>query len=203
MNIKNTFHACHTLFVIPSAQVLFLVIELRSYTWLKEKNIYDRVQDYYRGERISNALLFLIGGAGLVWTFLLFFWRQGHLSTGLFISTIPLSFFFIITGLYRFVRSFKRYKRSTSFVGGENFLLKEELPHLEAREVRFKQKRRVDLIGICIGFCTITLAILAGWNHIFLGTSISLLFFSSFLLIFDLFGQYRTSELLHHLHKLN
>jgi len=169
---------------------------------LEEKNIYDRVKDYYRGERISNALLFFIGGAGFVWTLLLFLWRQGHLSTGLFISTIPLSLFFIVTGLFRFIRSFKRYKNSVSSIGGKKFLIQEELPHLEARELRFKQKRKVDFLGICIGFSAVVMAIIADWNHIFLGTSISLLVFSSVLLIFDLFGQFRTSELLHHLHKL-
>lgn len=169
---------------------------------MEEKNIYDRVKDYYRGERISNALLFMIGSAGLVWTLLLFLWRQGHLSTGLFISTVPLSLFFIITGFYRFVRSFRRYKNSVAPVGGKKFLLQEELPHLEARELRFKQKRKVDFFGICVGFVATSIGMLAGWNHIFLGTSISLLIFSSLLLVFDLFGQFRTSELLHHLHKI-
>jgi len=169
---------------------------------IPEKNIYDRVKDYYRGERISNALLFFIGSGGLIWTLLLFLWRQGHLSTGLFISTVPLSTFFIITGIYRFIRSFGRYQSSVSAIGGRKFLIQEELPHLEAREQRFQRKRKVDLLGICIGFFVACVSVLGGFNHILLGTSISLLVFSSLLLVFDLFGQFRTNELLHHLQKL-
>jgi len=170
---------------------------------LKEKNIYDRVKDYYRGERISNALLFFIGGGALTWTLLLYLWRQGQLSTGLFYSALPLSTFFIVTGFYRFVRSFKRYHNAQDTVSGRHYLINEELPHLKDRKARFKQKRKVDSIGLLVGFILCTLAILGNWNHILLGTSISLTIFSSLLLIFDLFGQFRTLELIHHLSKLS
>lgn len=169
---------------------------------MKEKNIYDRVKDYYRGERISNALLFVLGGTGFTWALLLYLWRQGQFSTGLFISTVPLSAFFIITGCFRFIRSFRRYKNSVESVGGKKFLLVEELPHLLAREERFKRKRKVDMIGVLLGFLITSLCVAAGLNHILLGTAISLMVFSSVLLIFDLFGQFRTTELLHHLKKL-
>ncbi len=169
---------------------------------LIEKNIYDRVKDYYRGERISNALLFMIGGGGLTWTFLLYLWRQGQLSTGIFYSAMPLCLFFIITGFYRFYRSFKRYQHSQDSISGYTFLVDEELPHLESRQERFLQKRKVNSIGLFIGFVLISLSILGSWNHIILGTSISLTIFSSLLLVFDLFGQFRTVELIHHLSKL-
>lgn len=170
---------------------------------LIEKNIYDRVKDYYRGERISNALLFLIGGGGFTWTLLLYLWRQGQLSTGIFYSALPLSVFFIITGVYRFIRSFKRYQHTQDTIGGHNFLINEELPHLQDRKERFVQKRKVDSIGLLLGFVLCTFAVIGSWNHILLGTAISLTVFSTLLLIFDLFGQFRTLELIHHLSKLS
>ena len=167
-------------------------------TALNEKSITDRVRDYYRGERISNALLVLIGGAGLTWTFLLYLWRQGQFSTGLFYSTVPLASFLVITGIYRFVRSLKRYKLAQDEFSGEEFLKQDELPHLEGRLSRFLNKRKVDLAGILLGFLLVTFSILGSWNHIILGTSISLLSTSAVLLVFDLFGQFRTSRILHH-----
>jgi|GEM_PF-3434767 len=184
--------------------VLFLYLYPRQMEniHLPTKSINDRVRDYYRGERVSNALLFFIGGGALTWTLLLFLWRQGQLSTGLFYSTVPLSLFFIITGAYRFVRSFKRYNNAQDNISGFTFLVDEELPHLQARHGRFLQKRKVDLVGLSIGFLLIALAVLGGWNHLILGTSISLTAFSGLLLVFDLFGQFRTTELIHHLRKL-
>lgn len=170
---------------------------------LIEKNIYDRVKDYYRGERISNALLFFIGGGAFTWTLLLYLWRQGQLSTGIFYSAVPLSLFFVVTGIYRFMRSFKRYQNSQDTIGGHNFLINEELPHLQNRKDRFVQKRKVDSIGLLIGFLLCTLSLIGSWNHILLGTAISLTVFSTLLLVFDLFGQFRTLELIHHLSKLS
>lgn len=166
-----------------------------------EKSIFDRVRDYYRGERISNALLFFLGGAAITWTLLLFLWRQGQLSTGLFYSALPLSIFFISTGAYRFLRSLKRYRKTQDEISGEVYLEENEYPHLIGRNLRFEQKRKVDLVGVLMGFTLIILCILGGWNHLMLGTSISLTIFSCILLVFDLFGQFRTRELIHHLKK--
>ena len=169
---------------------------------ISEKSIFDRVQDYYRGERISNALVFIIGGTGITWTFLLYIWRQGQLSTGLFYSTIPLGIFFIVTGAYRFIRSLRRYKSAHDEISGRVYLIKKEKEHLEGRLIRFKNKRKVDLTGILIGFIVMSLAVFGSWNHLILGTSISLVVFSSLLLAFDLFGQFRTQEFIHHILKL-
>ncbi len=169
---------------------------------IKEKSIFDRVRDYYRGERISNALIVLIGGGGIVWTLLLYLWRQGQLSTGLFYSTFPLGIFCIVTGFYRFMRSLRRYKNAQDEFSGIAFLIKEETPHLEGRLERFMNKRKVDMIGIFTGFTLLALSILGSWNHLILGTAVSLTIFSSILLAFDLFGQFRTSEFIHHVKKL-
>ena len=168
-----------------------------------EKTIFDRVRDYYRGERISNALLFVLGSGAILWTLLLYLWRQGQLSTGLFYSAFPLSIFFIITGLYRFIRSLKRYKLTQAPLTGKVFLVENELPHLEGRSERFHKKRKVDTIGFIIGFATMILSVFFGWNHLLLGTSISLTIFSSILLIFDLFGQFRTDELINHVKRIS
>ena len=79
--------------------------------------------------------------------------------------------FFIITGSYRFYRSLKRYRRAQDNISGRNFLIEDELPHLMGRNVRFIQKRKVDTIGIFTGMTIVTLAVLAGWNHLILGYS--------------------------------
>lgn len=168
---------------------------------LPDKNLKDRIRDYYRGERVSNALLFLIGGTGLTWTLLLYLWRQGQLSSGIFFSAVPLALFFILTGAYRFIRSLRRYNYAQDSISGEAYLIQEELPHLESRKIRFMEKRKVSLVGFLIGFSMVLLAILFKWNHIFLGTAISLSIFSSLLLVFDLFSQFRTEEFHHHLNK--
>ena len=163
--------------------------------------VFDRVRDYYRGERVSNALLFFIGSCASIWTLLFYLWRQGQLSTGIFYSAFPLSMFFIVTGGYRFYRSVKRYHKVQDKISGDNFLINDELPHLEARERRFFHKRKVNLSGLLVGFFLIATSMIGHWNHLILGTSISLTVFSSLLLVFDLFGQFRTSELIHHLTK--
>jgi len=168
---------------------------------LPNKSLFDRVTDYYRGERISNAMLFIIGSGGIIWTTLLYLWRQGLLSTGLVVSTIPLGSFLIITGGYRFFRSIKRYREAHDELVGEKFLFNKELPHLEDRQHRFLGKRKMNLTGFMIGMSMTTLAMIFGWNHIFLGTAISVTLFSTVLLVFDLFGQFRTEEFLHHLRK--
>jgi len=168
---------------------------------LPEKKLQDRVKDYYRGERVSNALLFFIGGTGLTWTLLLYLWRHGQLSSGIFYSAVPLASFLIITGGYRFIRSLGRYKNAQDIISGSAFLLNEELPHLEGRKNRFVEKRKVNTVGFILGFVMIGLGIMLQWNHIILGTAISLMIFSSLLLVFDLFGQFRTEEFLHHLNK--
>lgn len=169
---------------------------------LKDKTIFDRVRDYYRGERISNAILILLGLGAIIWTLALYLWRQGQFSTGIFYSALPLSIFFIVTGSYRFIRSLKRYKKSQDNISGLDFLIEEEFPHLVDRLERFRKKRKVDIIGFLTGMTIVTLAILAGWNHLILGTAISLTIFSSLLLVFDLFGQFRVEELIHHIQKI-
>ena len=133
---------------------------------------------------------------------MLFLWRQGVLSKGLFVSALPLASFFILTGAYRFYRSLKRYRLAQDEFSGPTFLISEELPHLEGRRQRFTQKRKVDSIGLLIGFTLIGLCIVFEWNHILLGTSVSITVFSSVLLVFDLFGQFRTEEFIHHLNKI-
>ena len=168
---------------------------------LTEKKLQDRVKDYYRGERVSNALLFFLGGAAITCTLLLFLWRHGQLSSGIFYSAVPLASFLIITGGYRFVRSLSRYKNAQDTISGNAFLLNEELPHLEGRQNRFIEKRKVNTVGFLTGFAILGLGIALSWNHIIVGTAISLLIFSSLLLVFDLFGQFRTEEFLHHLQK--
>ena len=169
---------------------------------IKEKNIHDRVQEYYRGERISNALLIFIGGGGITWALLLYLWRDGQLSTGIFYSTLPLGIFFVITGTYRFLRSIRRYRNARDELSGLAYLQKEEVLHLEGRLERFLRKRKVDSLGVLLGFLITALAVLGSWNHILLGTAISLTVYSSLLLVFDLFGQFRTAEFLHHLRKI-
>ncbi|MEL6123874.1 MAG: hypothetical protein AAFR14_09130 [Bacteroidota bacterium] len=166
---------------------------------LPEKSLFDRVTEYYRGERISNAAIFFIGGAGITWTLLLFLWRQGTLSKGLFFSALPLGVFMIVTGGYRFYRSLYRYREAHDELLGETYLEQEELPHLEGRLQRFIGKRKVNITGFMIGISMMTLSMIFGWNHIFLGTAVSVTIFSSVLLVFDLFSQFRTEEFRHHL----
>ncbi len=166
---------------------------------IKEKTVEEYAAAYYRGERISNALIFFIGLGALFWTFFLFLWRQGNLSTGLFISSLPFSIFYISTGAYRFIRSISRFNAIKQ--GTKTDFLIDEIEHLMGRSLRFKRKRRFDVFGILIGFCLIVWAVLTGHNHIFLATAISIVGFSTFLLIFDLFGQFRTEEWLRQLKK--
>lgn len=167
---------------------------------IKERTIEEYAAAYYRGERISNILLFLIGGGALTWTLFLFLWRQGNLSSGLFFSALPFALFFIITGLYRFVRSLNRFNSVKN--QGAQFVLTQEQEHLSGRVERFKRKRKIDQIGVLIGFLLIAVAIFINHNHIFLATALSILGFSATLLVFDLFGQFRTDEWLRQIQKI-
>ncbi|MEE9373161.1 MAG: hypothetical protein V3V00_08920 [Saprospiraceae bacterium] len=163
--------------------------------------LHRKIEAYYRGERISNAILFFIGGGAIIWTFLLFYWRQGHLSTGFFISTLPLGLFFVLTGGYRFYRSFKRFDRSMVAIDKKHYFFKEELPLLEERIERFHRKKGINTLAFIIGiFSSVSIAIFQ-LNHVFLGTSMSITIFSAILLAFDLFGQFRVEEYLHYLKK--
>lgn len=161
------------------------------------KNLNDRVKDYYRGERISNALLCGIGGMLLLWTLILYWFRGGNLSTGLLFSSLPLGVFFIISGSYRFVRSLKRYQLSQN----RKFLFNHELQHLKDRKERFKMKRKIDQVGVVLGIMLVFCAVFFHWNHYIIASSTSIAIFSAILLAFDLLGQFRTDELLHHLNK--
>ena len=168
---------------------------------MESKTLQDRLKDYYRGERVSNAILIVIGATGIVWTLLIFLWRQGNLSSAMFFSAFPLGVFYVITGGYRFVRSLKRYKLGADIISGLDFLINSEKDHLEGRAERFRRKRKIDLFGVLFGFFVVTSAMIMGWNHLILGTAISICIFSAILLAFDLFGQFRTEEFLHHINK--
>ena len=157
---------------------------------MNELTLKERIEVYYRGERISNAILVLIGILAIISTTLLFFWRQGHLSAGFFYSALPLGIFYIVTGSYRFIRSLRRYQLSIDEIGAEKFLIYKEMPHLEERIQRFLKKRNVDTIGFLLGFFICIALVFWHANHIFLGTSVSITIFSAFLLVFDLFGQF-------------
>ena len=168
---------------------------------MTELSLRERTEIYYRGERVSNAILIFLGIAAIFSTALLFYWRQGHLSSGFFYSALPLGLFYIVTGTYRFIRSLKRYKMSIDDEHSESFLEKEEMPHLEGRIERFMKKRNVDTIGFLLGFAVCIGIVVFQVNHVFLGTGVSITLFSAFLLVFDLFGQFRAEEYSHHLKK--
>ncbi len=164
------------------------------YDLSEKQSLNDKIGAYYRGERISNAALVAIGIIAIFSTAFLFFWRQGHLSAGFFYSTLPLGLFYIVTGGYRFIRSLKRYRLSTNKSQAEEFLIQKEMPHLEGRIQRYFRKRNVDTIGFILSFFICILIVVCRVNHIFLGTSVSITIFSALLLVFDLFGQFRTEE---------
>jgi hypothetical protein len=159
---------------------------------IKEKTIEEYAALYYRGERISNALLTILGIAGGVWTLLLYLWRQGNLSSGLFYSALPFVLFYTITGGYRFFRSINRFNNIKNL--GLSYITTEEYDHLTGRVERFRRKRKIDMACVLLGFSLIVIALLFNRNHIFLATALSILGFSSTLLMFDLFGQFRTDE---------
>lgn len=110
--------------------------------------------------------------------------------------------FFVITAMYRFNRTFERYALIKADEKMHRpYLIKDELPHLKGRLRRFVQKRKVDSFGFLLGFFFIVISSLFHWNHLFLGTSISITVFSSILLTFDLFGQFRTEECIRQIEK--
>ena len=115
-------------------------------------------------------------------------------------STLPLGSFFIISGGYRFIRSFKNFKQAVSSIGQVSFY-REEIKRLESRNERFKRKRNVNSITAIAGFFSCIITILSDMNHILIGTCITITLFSSLLLVFDLFGQFRVEEYLHFLKK--
>ena len=160
-----------------------------------------KIEAYYRGERVSNATLVLIGSIAIVWTFLLFYWRQGHLSSGFFYSAFPLGLFYIFTGSYRFIRSFKRYSLTLREVASRDYFIKDEVPLIQGRTQRFLKKRNVDTIGFIIGFAFCIIIVMSKMNHVFLGTSVSITLFSAILLVFDLFGQFRSEEYVQYLER--
>ncbi len=167
---------------------------------IKEKTIEEYAALYYRGERISNALLTILGLTAGIWTLLLFLWRQGNLSSGLFYSALPFALFYTITGIFRFFRSISRFNRIRD--PDSNYITSDEYDHIEGRVYRFRQKRKVDMIGVLLGFALVVIAVFFNRNHIFLATALSILGFSATLLMFDLFGQFRTDEWYRQIKKL-
>ncbi len=161
----------------------------------------EKAAEYYRGERISNALILFVGLGALTWVVLLYLIRRGMLSSGLLISTVPFAIFCIVSGFYRFRRSIGRFSLIKDEDLGDDYLNREEVLHLLGRSERFKRKRKVDSVGLIFGFVLLVVSVFFGLNHILIGTSISILIFSSLLLVFDLFGQYRTDEFLRQLQK--
>ena len=159
---------------------------------IKEKTIEEYAALYYRGERISNALLTVLGLTAGIWTLLLYLWRQGNLSSGLFYSALPFALFYTVTGGYRFFRSIKRFNNIKDL--GVSYITSDEYEHISGRIERFRRKRKVDMFSIVIGFTLIMIAVLFVDNHIFLATALSITGFSATLLMFDLFGQFRTDE---------
>lgn len=159
------------------------------------------IKKYYRTERISSFALACFGACSASCGLAYYLLSGSDFSIGVMLGLCLLGSFQIIMGMIRIFRSIKRYRNSVEATDSDSFLRTVEYPRIQEKEKRYHKMRKLELSGIILGFGLLTFCLLSSNNQHLLGTAAGLTFQSSFMMAYDLFGQFRLQEYLHQLHK--
>ena len=164
--------------------------------------IKDRIQHYYRTERISSVVFSAVGAVSSCIGLLYYLIQQSELSLGLMLGLCIVGSYQIIVGLIRLIRSRDRFKKSIEDVDAQSSYIRDiELPRIIKKEQLIKQMRYIEISFLVVSVTLMSFFLLKPNNHHMMGTLIGLCFHAGFLLSFDLFSQFRIQEYIHQLQK--
>lgn len=164
--------------------------------------IKDRIQSYYRTERISSVVLSMVGAFAASVGLGNFIWFKSELSMGIMLGLCLVGSYQIIVGLVRLYRSRNRYKKAIEDVDHRTaHLSNSEYPRLLKKEELLHRIRKIELSTIVFSILSLVLFIVFRPNNYLLGTIGGLCFHAAFLLCFDLFSHFRIQEYIRQLEK--
>lgn len=164
--------------------------------------IKDRIQHYFRTERISSVVLSGVGALSSCIGLLYYLIQKSELSLGLMLGLCIVGSYQIVVGLIRLIRSRDRFKKSIEDVDRQsNYIRNVEYPRIIKKEQLIKQMRYVELSFLVVSVAFMSFFLIKPNNHHMMGTLIGLCFHAGFLISFDLFSQFRIQEYIHQLKK--
>jgi len=164
--------------------------------------IKDRIQTYYRTERISSAVLATVGALSSTIGLSLYLLYKTEITLGLMLGLCLVGVYQIIVGLVRLFRSRARYKNAILDVDREHqYLISYEYPRIIKKENLIKKMRRIELNGVVISIFLLAVLFFIPQQKHLTGTMAGLCFHCGFLLSFDLFSQFRIQEYIRQLKK--
>lgn len=162
----------------------------------------NRIQAYYRGERVSSVLFISYGLACLIGSYAYYSLVGSSLSFGLFTSAGLIGLGILIIGLARFWKTIQFYNHAMASDGSQ-YLIQTEYPRLETKEIKYSRMRMIMTACIIISFLIMIIFSFVHSAKVLIGTAIGIALHAGFILSFDLFAQYRMKEYMHHISKLN
>lgn len=164
--------------------------------------IKDKIQSYYRTERISSVVFAIVGAVSSTIGLSAYIFNKTEMTLGLMLGLCLVGSYQIIVGLVRLFRSRPRYKNAILDVDQDRqYLLKTEYPRVVKKENLIKKMRRIELNVVIISVFLLGILFFVPQQKYFIGTLTGLCFHAGFLLSFDLFSQFRIQEYIHQLKK--
>lgn len=164
--------------------------------------IKDRIQHYYRTERISSVVLSAVGALSSSIGLLNYLFQKSELSLGLMLGLCIVGSYQIIVGLIRLIRSRTRFNKCIEGVDKKNnYIQTIEYPRIIKKESVIKQMRYTEISVLFASVAFMIFFFFKANNHYMMGTLVGLCFHSGFLICFDLFSQFRIQEYIHQINK--
>jgi len=157
--------------------------------------IKDKIQSYYRTERISSLVLAFVGAISSTIGLALYIINKTEMSLGLMLGLCLVGSYQIIVGLVRLFRSRPRYKNAILDIDqNQQYLLKTEYPRIIRKENLINKMRRIELNSVVISLFVLAILFFFPKQDYLMGTVAGFCFHAGFLLSFDLFSQFRIQE---------
>lgn len=164
--------------------------------------IKDKIQSYYRTERISSVVFAFVGATTSTIGLALYIIYKTDMSLGLMLGLCLVGSYQIIVGLVRLFRSRPRYKNAILDLDhNHQYLLKTEYPRITRKENLINKMRRIELNCVVISVFLLAILFFFPKQDYLIGTIVGFCFHAGFLLCFDLFSQFRIQEYIRQLKK--
>lgn len=157
--------------------------------------IKDKIQSYYRTERISSAVLTVVGAISSTIGLSMYIINKTEMFLGLMLGLCLVGSYQIMVGLVRLFRSRPRYKNAILDVDqDQQYLINSEYPRIVRKETLINKMRRIELNAVVISLFLLAIFFFLPQQKYLIGTIVGICFHAGFLLCFDLFSQFRIQE---------
>jgi hypothetical protein len=163
----------------------------------------EKIREYYRAVRLSNAFIIVFSTILIVLGVLLYLFYLTPISFGALTVIFSFGIFQLALSCYRFLRSFKEYNLAQSKLEESELNLKtHELPKLDKRIQHINWARKAELMSFVLFFSFCILAVLLKNQEFLFGSSAVLTLQIAVMLCYDLIRQYHIREYIRQLQRL-